>query len=120
MCIRDRFAGFHPDLVVVTWIGFDDLTPMGRGETGGRAALPLWIDFMGAALPALPQRQATPPSGVVTARIDPDTGELSSIGEFELFLEGFVPEAPVRRAWEDPAEVRSEDELSDEVLEDLF
>ena len=114
------FAGFHPDLVVVTWIGFDDLTPMGRGETGGRAALPLWIDFMGAALPALPQRQATPPSGVVTARIDPDTGELSSIGEFELFLEGFVPEAPVRRAWEDPAEVRSEDELSDEVLEDLF
>ncbi len=87
------FAGFHPDLVAVTWIGFDDLQPLGRGETGGRAALPIWMEFMAAALPELPVRFPVQPAGVVTARINPETGLLSSQGQFELFLEGHLPES---------------------------
>ena len=44
------FAGYTHDLVVVSWIGFDQNTPLGRAETGNRAALPMWIEFMRQAL----------------------------------------------------------------------
>lgn len=86
------FGGFHRNLVAMTWIGFDDLTPMGRGETGGKAALPIWIDFMREALKTLPVHSPEVPPGVVTARVDPETGLLSSRGQFELFIEGHMPE----------------------------
>ena len=115
------FAGFHPELVAVTWIGFDDLTPLGRGETGGKAALPIWMDFMAEALPGLPVVEALPPEGVVTARIDPDTGELSSTGIFELFLAGQGPQAAAVSPGADLQPTNdSEPAPSQEVLEDLF
>ncbi len=117
------FAGFHPDLVAVTWIGFDDLEPLGRGETGGRAALPIWMDFMAEALPALPVRFPVQPAGVVTARIDPETGLLSSQGQFELFLEGHLPEsAPVADGYGRGVESTGTqgDTESSDVLDDLY
>lgn len=117
------FAGFHPDLVAVTWIGFDDLEPLGRGETGGRAALPIWMDFMAEALPALPVRFPVQPAGVVTARIDPETGLLSSQGQFELFLEGHLPaSAPVADGYGRGVESTGTqgDTESSDVLDDLY
>ncbi len=116
------FAGFHPDMVAVAWIGFDDLEPLGRGETGGRAALPIWMDFMAAALPRLPVKFPEQPAGVVTARIDPDTGLLSSQGQFELFLEGYLPEAsPASNAtaYGEQGEPVNPNESQD-VLDDLY
>lgn len=117
------FAGFHPQLAVVAWVGFDELQPLGAGETGGRAALPIWIDFMEQALPGLPEQLPVMPAGVVRARIDPDTGRLSSAGSFELFLEGHMPDAEPVSAWPvGPGEISDTEanDSTDAVLEDLY
>ena len=66
------FAGFNPEVVTVAWVGFDDTHPLGNAETGGRAALPMWIDFMRAALQGLPDHSFEQPPGLVTVRIDPE------------------------------------------------
>ncbi|HSH41268.1 MAG TPA: penicillin-binding transpeptidase domain-containing protein, partial [Arenicellales bacterium] len=89
------FCGFTPGLVSVVWVGFDDLAPLGRGETGSRAALPMWIDYMQAALEGIPEQRRDPPPGLVTVRIDPVTGLLSPSGQtgaiFETFRQEQVP-----------------------------
>lgn len=100
--LRDAwFAGYNRHLVTTAWVGFDQSQNLGRGETGGRAALPMWIDFMGVALRDIPEESPPRPSGLVTARIDPESGLLTSSDNpraiFELFQEGAVPESEARR-----------------------
>ena len=89
------FAGFNPDVVTVAWVGFDDTHPLGNAETGGRAALPMWIDFMRAALRGIPDHPPEQPPGLVTVRIDPDTGLLADGKDrkaiFETFFANHVP-----------------------------
>lgn len=71
------FNGFHPELVAISWVGFDSPKSLGRYETGGRAALPMWIDFMKIALDDVPEAPLQVPVDMVTVQIDPDTGLLS-------------------------------------------
>ena len=59
------FAGFHPDLVAVSWMGHDQPRNLGRGETGGSAALPMWVNFMRTALKSLPEKLPARPDGLV-------------------------------------------------------
>jgi penicillin-binding protein 1A len=90
------FSGFTPDLVASAWVGFDDHSSLGTGETGGRAALPIWLAFMRTALEGKPLRDFEPPPGVQTVRIDPATGLLAGAhvpGRAENFLEGTAPTA---------------------------
>jgi len=68
------FAGFNPDQVAITWMGYDQPRSMGRGETGAQSALPIWINFMGAALKNKPQKGWTMPAGIIAEKIDPTTG----------------------------------------------
>jgi penicillin-binding protein 1A len=95
------FNGFHPELVAVSWVGFDQPRSLGRYETGGRAALPMWIDFMEVALQGLPEAPLELPVDMVTVRIDPETGLLARPGDsnaiYESFREDLVPtqSAPV-------------------------
>ncbi|MCP5149963.1 MAG: penicillin-binding protein 1A [Ectothiorhodospiraceae bacterium] len=89
------FSGFSPHLVATAWVGFDQLAPLGRRETGGAAALPAWIDFMAEALRGLPDEDTPRPPGVVAARIDPDTGQLSA-GGGETITEFFTAETAPR------------------------
>ncbi|MEO6657140.1 MAG: penicillin-binding protein 1A [Arenimonas sp.] len=63
------FSGFGGNLVTTVWVGKDNFKPLGYGEYGGRAALPIWISYMTAALKGIPQNDLTPPNGVVTAKI---------------------------------------------------
>jgi penicillin-binding protein 1A len=86
------FSGFNPNIVTTTWVGFDQLEPLGRGETGARAALPMWIDFMREALADVPQTILEQPQGLVTVRIDPDTGRLASAGDNDAIFETFYSE----------------------------
>ncbi len=73
--LRDAwFAGYNPKLVAAAWVGFDNHTPLGDEETGGRAALPMWIRFMEIALKDVPEQPFAVPAGVVTLRIDPVSG----------------------------------------------
>jgi penicillin-binding protein 1B len=75
--LRDAwFIGYTPDLVVGVWVGRDDDTPLGL--TGAQAALPIWLRVMQAAVRRVAPRPFTPPSGVVFASIDRDTGQQAS------------------------------------------
>ncbi|GAB2511735.1 penicillin-binding protein 1A [Microbulbifer agarilyticus] len=86
------FSGYSPYLATSTWVGFDDNTPIGRNEYGGSAALPIWIDFMSAALDGLPERHLPQPEDIVTTRINPRTGMRTSRGGiFEIFRANRVP-----------------------------
>ncbi|MCC6332565.1 MAG: PBP1A family penicillin-binding protein [Myxococcales bacterium] len=88
------FSGFTRDFVATAWVGFDDHEPLGSGETGGRAALPIWLSFMKAAHQGLPVRDFEPPEGVMQVKIDPLTGLLAGQqvpGRAEYFLAGTQP-----------------------------
>ena len=89
------FSGFNPGLVTTAWVGFDQLGPLGRRETGAGAALPMWIDYMRVALDGAPERTLPQPGGLVTVRIDPETGLRASASfpgaEFETFRVENVP-----------------------------
>jgi penicillin-binding protein 1A len=87
------FVGFSPEVIAGVWVGFDSKDVLGKGETGGRAALPIWIDYMRAALAARPVADFEVPEGVVFARIDPRSGGLSSSGQLQAFAEGQMPRA---------------------------
>lgn len=72
------FVGFTPGLLSVVWVGFDQLTPMGKYETGARAASPIWVDYRMAVEAGYPERDFPLPQGVVMARIDPASGLLAA------------------------------------------
>ena len=61
------FAGFHPTLAAVTWIGYDTPRKMGSNETGGGLSLPVWITFMEHALKGVPEKDIEPPEGVINS-----------------------------------------------------
>ncbi|WIO75007.1 PBP1A family penicillin-binding protein [Porticoccaceae bacterium LTM1] len=92
------FSGYSPHIVTTVWVGFDDNRPLGRGEYGGTAALPIWIDFMKTALDGIPEQMPRQPDGLVTVLVDPDTGERVGPDRtdaiYEVFLEENVPPAP--------------------------
>jgi penicillin-binding protein 1A len=68
------FAGFQPTLVAIAWMGFDQPKTLGRNETGGSAALPIWIDYMSVALKNVPEEAFTPPPGVIVMSVNAETG----------------------------------------------
>lgn len=89
------FAGYTPDLVCVVWVGFDDGSQLGL--TGAASALPIWGDFMSAALTTHPEWTGdwNMPDGVQQAEIDPATGEVASTDSTtkrgEYFINGTSP-----------------------------
>lgn len=85
------FAGYNPDRVAVAWMGYDQPRPLGPGETGGVAALPIWMRYMGEALRGQPVKGYGVPEGVVTLTVDRATGVLSAEGEPEYFYQEFTP-----------------------------
>lgn len=105
------FVGFTPRYVTGVWVGFDDSRPMGKGETGSRAASPIWLAFMQAALEGKPVRVFQVPDGVVFAKIDAESGLLpvpeSKNTIFECFKEGTAPTEYTKR----PGTVADTDEF---------
>ena len=97
--LRDAwFMGFSPQMVCGVWVGQDDNKPLGRRETGARAAGPIWKEFMGLALKDLPAEDFPVPEKIVFARVDKDTGRPVAPGQdggyFEAFKEGTQPVPP--------------------------
>ncbi len=93
------FAGFNTELATTVWVGKDDNSS--TAEYGSQAALPIWIDFMGDALAGHPEHWPERPDGVVTRRVDPDTGRLlhddQPGGIEELFRADHLPDFQPRR-----------------------
>jgi len=63
------FCGYNPEIVAVSWIGYPIPRNLGKGETGGVAALPIWIDYMRTALAGKPETSLPRPQGLATAKV---------------------------------------------------
>jgi len=86
------FCGYHPELVGVAWVGYDQPKSLGKNQTGGRIALPIWIDYMSRALKGVPEAQRNVPEGVISARVDPDPAAGPEVrGGTEYFYREFAP-----------------------------
>ncbi|EKS9799257.1 penicillin-binding protein 1A [Burkholderia cepacia] len=86
------FAGYQHTLAAIAWIGYDNPRSLGDRETGGGLSLPVWIDYMGAALKGVPEFKPTMPDGVESlggelyfTEFAPGHGFVSTVG---------VPQAP--------------------------
>ncbi|MFK7963533.1 MAG: penicillin-binding protein 1A [Burkholderiaceae bacterium] len=64
------FVGYQPTIAATAWIGFDQPRELGERETGGGAALPIWLEYMQTALKDVPVSQMQPPNGVVQVKGD--------------------------------------------------
>jgi penicillin-binding protein 1A len=106
------FSGYNDEIVTSVWVGFDSHEPLGRNEVGGKAAMPIWIDYMRVALQDVPDQSPEIPEGITQARIDPVTGLLARIENrdaiVEIFDMGSLP----------PMEDAKEGEQSDAVTEE--
>jgi penicillin-binding protein 1A len=87
------FCGFHPSVVGISWIGFDQPRSLGDKETGGGAALPMWIGYMEKALKGVPEAVYNMPDNMVSAHIN-DAGNLDESSPIiEYFYKENVPTA---------------------------
>jgi penicillin-binding protein 1A len=91
------FIGYSAQVSTGVWVGFDQERSLGKGEVGGRSALPIWVDYMKAAHENLPQMTLPVPEGIVFANIDSETGKLASSTSRlvlrQAFAEGTEPSA---------------------------
>lgn len=88
------FNGYGAGIAASAWLGFDTAKPLGRNETGGKAALPIWIDFMKTALKNKPEQALEPPRGISQVYIDPKTGKRAlhgGEGIWEFFKDENIP-----------------------------
>ena len=90
------FGGFNADIAAVVWVGYDDSQPLGPREEGSRTALPIWIEFARIALEGAPENQMPMPEGIVSVRINKETGCPAKARQsnviFEVFRENNVPD----------------------------
>ncbi len=114
------FNGYNPDLVATVWIGFDQLKPLGSRETGSSAALPVWIDYMKTALAGKSEKQLARPDGLVTLKINAETGQAATDADtntvFEIFRKEKVPTAGTAT----PVELPANGEDATAIPEQLF
>jgi penicillin-binding protein 1A len=112
------FAGYNAGLVAVSWIGFDVPANMGTNETGGQAALPIWMAYASKVLKDVPETEYPQPSGVVAVNINPVTG-LREPGGASRTLEWFYQESqpPVG---EDGSFARDVSRPAEEVRNQIF
>ncbi|MCK9530733.1 MAG: penicillin-binding protein 1A [Gammaproteobacteria bacterium] len=112
------FCGFNADVVATAWLGFDTPRSLGGGETGAGAALPMWVDYMREALAGLPEHPLPQPAGVVTVRIDPETGLSAAPGKANAIFETFYSENVPSTADTGPSPANTTNQGS--VTEQLF
>jgi penicillin-binding protein 1A len=95
------FCGYNPEIVAVAWIGFPIPRNRGSGETGGTAALPIWINYKRPVLAKLPETELPRPDGIASAPVDDGSREDYYYAEHK------------------PPELR-EPELEEDLLKDLM
>jgi len=86
------FVGYNPDYIAAAWVGYDAPRSLGVSFTGGRTALPIWMDFMRVAVPKEKDRAFPEIQGVTWAPIDESTGRVAKGGVGMPMLPGTVPE----------------------------
>jgi len=84
------FSGFNSKIATTVWVGFDKPKSMGRGEAGGVAALPIWIDYMSTALNDIPEEESKTPDYIQEAHINRSTGKQTTEDDPDAILEYFA------------------------------
>jgi penicillin-binding protein 1A len=85
------FVGFDPDLTAGVWVGYDEKKPLGRGEDGARAALPIWMDFMRHYIDGRDDPpEFSPPGNIVFLRVDRTTGAPAAPDAADAVSEAFI------------------------------
>ncbi len=85
------FIGYTPTLVTGVWVGYDRPRSLGKDETGGRVAVPIWVSYMGKVLANTPREDFRAPEGVVLALVDLDRGGTCTRPVLMAFLHGTEP-----------------------------
>lgn len=115
------FNGYGPTVSATAWVGFDNFQSLGDKETGGQAALPMWMDFMRTALQNTPEQLLTAPDGIVKMYIDPETGMMASSDIPGGFWEFFDSTQQARQPSQPQFNLPSEFDTSDRhPIEELF
>ena len=107
------FAGFSSTQVGVAWVGFDNPTDLGNNETGGQAALPIWMTYMGRSMKGVKERENTLPPGISSVAIG---GE----GKDGKPLTEFVYSENIGNVGDGPAALREANKPTEEVKNQIF
>lgn len=84
------FVGYSESVVAATWVGLDDNRSLGNGESGGKTALPIWMDFMKLALQKYGAPEFPVPEGILNIPVNRETGRPAKTGETNVFMETFA------------------------------
>jgi penicillin-binding protein 1A len=106
------FMGFSPEIVTGVWVGHDVSHFLGWGETGSRAAAPIWVDYMRVALADRPKRDFDTPDSIIFTRIDRETGLLATRNSRETVFQAFI-------AGTEPTETADTHRNASDALHDL-
>lgn len=109
------FIGYTPHLTAGVWVGHDDQRSIGRNETGARAALPIWKEFMQKAHLGREPENFPVPEDIVFRKIDPRTGLLSTEACTQTIREAYLPGTEPRHYCEEKAERPDEPPIRDEA-----
>jgi len=108
------FIGYTPQLITGTWVGFDGSRPIGRNETGGRAAAPIWMDYSSKALKDEPVLDFETPAGILQVKVDSETGDVPTQETkkviTEYFIDGNAPGQTAKSDETDPLQSLTNDQ----------
>jgi penicillin-binding protein 1A len=108
------FCGFHPTVVGIAWMGYDQPRSLGDRETGGGAALPIWMGYMGSVLKNVPEAVYTMPDNMVAVHIDDDGYRDDNSPLVEYFYKENVP--PEHATPVPSEETKPSETLKDQLL----
>jgi len=106
------FMGFSPEIATGVWVGHDVSRFLGWGETGSRAAAPIWVDYMRTALAGRSKRDFDTPDSIIFTRIDRKTGLLATHNSGEAVFQAFI-------AGTEPTETADTHRNTSDALRDL-
>lgn len=109
------FVGYTPSLLAGVWVGYDDHRTIGTKETGAKAALPIWIDFMKSAHANADPEDFSVPEGIIFKNIDPRSGLLSTETCKQSIREAFIVGTEPRKYCEETAPAVEEPAVQDEI-----
>jgi penicillin-binding protein 1A len=108
------FCGFQPTVVGISWLGFDTPHSLGERETGGGAALPIWMSYMGAVLKNVPEATYTMPDNMVAARINAQGYRDPNGDRMEYFYQENVP--PLQDSLPSATETKPNDAVKNQLF----
>ena len=117
------FSGFNSQLVATAWVGYDRQVSLGARETGGRTALPIWIDYMREVLQDVPEDELLEPEGMTSVLIDPISGKPTTADNetaiFEIFRTEYAPDRTLIKT-SDGIKTEREIRQQEKTTEQLF